>query len=1046
MTRWRAYVPHLSVAIFALVVASPLARGLGTCTDDAALHITRAVEIERLIRLGHFFPRWAPDLAHGFGYPLFNYYAPLSAYVVVLFHQLGVNFSIALHLTFFVALLAAGLAAFVLGRDLWGERAGLVAAAGYVSAPYFAFDILYRGALAESFAWVWPPLVLWAILRALRRSPVGSKSIRYSLLASGAYAGLILTHNTLALLASPVAVGFVLLLAWEKRGKSGRRPWRDSLPTLAHGGLILLGGLALSAYFWVPAFLEQDLVQTDRLLVPPIFTYYTNWLTPQELLAPPTPDDPRLINASPPKALGLVPALLALPALAGLLRREFRPQWPRIGFLAASLVAYSLMTLPVTGLLWDRLPLLAITQFPWRMLSLAALCAALLAGAAVRAFDRAGSPLTVILGAGLVLGNLPWWYPRYCTSLKEHDVASISRYEYDTHTIGTSAKGEFLPRTVASIPPDDTLAQAILEGREPDRVDRSSLPPGAEYAYLDADPLGTRLTLSSPLPFTLAYKTFYFPGWQALVDGQPVKIVTTRDYGLISFNVPSGDHVLEVRFGSTPLRHGASIGSMIALISGLSMLILLRPRTPPSSVPNSPGTVSVPLLPNSTTALSPAFLLLPVALLALKLGYLDHFPSPLRWSQFDGESGTPAKVALKADFSGGIRLYGFDVSKWEVPTGGSTDVSVYVGLREHTDTRYWPAFTVEDWSGLLWSAPDQIPPRWHREPPFTPLWRTIPDGYAQWSRQVSILDGTPPGTYQLWLTVFDLDTKIPDSAINEIGNAANPRLLLGEITISRDRPHEGELVPEHRIGEPLSPSLTLLGYDLDRTVARSGDTWLLVAYWQARRPPHGETLLVQLSGVDGEALWELEPVPGYPATLWEPGDAWRGAHRLTLPAKLPGGTYRLLVGIRGNRMVELTTLEVEAPVRQFDRPTVQERLEAQVGELARLVGYSFEDGSLTLVWQALSETPVSYSVFVHLTDPSGRIWAQHDGIPAGYSRPTTSWVKGEFIVDPHPLQFPSDLPPGDYQLFAGLYEPRSGERLPTGTEDRRINLGGLAKP
>ena len=38
--------------------------------------------------------------------------------MVVLFHYLGFNFSIALHLTFFVALLSAGVAAFVLGPDL----------------------------------------------------------------------------------------------------------------------------------------------------------------------------------------------------------------------------------------------------------------------------------------------------------------------------------------------------------------------------------------------------------------------------------------------------------------------------------------------------------------------------------------------------------------------------------------------------------------------------------------------------------------------------------------------------------------------------------------------------------------------------------------------------------------------------------------------------------------------------------------------------------------------------------------------------------------
>ena len=145
-------------------------------------------------------------------------------------------------------------------------------------------------------------------------------------------------------------------------------------------------------------------------------------------------------------------------------------------------------------------------------------------------------------------------------------------------------------------------------------------------------------------------------------------------------------------------------------------------------------------------------------------------------------------------------------------------------------------------------------------------------------------------------------------------------------------------------------------------------------------------------------------------------------------------------------MIELAPLRVEAPARQFYPPAAKTLVEAYAGELARLGRYNLVGGILSLVWQALSERPVSYSVLVHLSHPYGRVWAQHHGIPEGYSWPTTNRVKGEFILDPHPLRFPGDMPPGDYQLFAGLYEPCSEERLPTGTEDRRVPLGGLARP
>ena len=55
---------------------------------DAELHIFRLAELSYLIRGGEFYPRWAPNFFHGYGYPIFNYYAPLVYYVALLFELL----------------------------------------------------------------------------------------------------------------------------------------------------------------------------------------------------------------------------------------------------------------------------------------------------------------------------------------------------------------------------------------------------------------------------------------------------------------------------------------------------------------------------------------------------------------------------------------------------------------------------------------------------------------------------------------------------------------------------------------------------------------------------------------------------------------------------------------------------------------------------------------------------------------------------------------------------------------------------------------------
>ena len=45
-------------------------------TDDAKHHMLRLYLFEWLTQRGVWYPRWAPDLFMGYGYPVFNYYAP----------------------------------------------------------------------------------------------------------------------------------------------------------------------------------------------------------------------------------------------------------------------------------------------------------------------------------------------------------------------------------------------------------------------------------------------------------------------------------------------------------------------------------------------------------------------------------------------------------------------------------------------------------------------------------------------------------------------------------------------------------------------------------------------------------------------------------------------------------------------------------------------------------------------------------------------------------------------------------------------------------
>lgn len=104
---------------------------------------------------------------------------------------------------------------------------------------------------------------------------------------------------------------------------------------------------------------------------------------------------------------------------------------------------------------------------------------------------------------------------------------------------------------------------------------------------------------------------------------------------------------------------------------------------------------------------------------------------------------------------------------------------------------------------------------------------------------------------------------------------------------------------------------------------------------------------------------------------------------------------------------------------------------------AALTQESFAGGvvNLSLAWRAGQPLHSDYTVFVHLVDAGGRLWTQHDEQPVNGELPTTAWVPGRVVRDNHGLLLPTDIPPGTYEIRAGLYDPHVTPR-------RRLELVG----
>lgn len=83
---------------------------------------------------------------------------------------------------------------------------------------------------------------------------------------------------------------------------------------------------------------------------------------------------------------------------------------------------------------------------------------------------------------------------------------------------------------------------------------------------------------------------------------------------------------------------------------------------------------------------------------------------------------------------------------------------------------------------------------------------------------------------------------------------------------------------------------------------------------------------------------------------------------------------------------------------------------------------------LTLLWHALSRQDRDWWTFVHLVDAQWRIVAEDNREPRDGAYPMSQWVAGDWVEAHYTLAIPAGLPPGDYALRVGLWDPATGRR------------------
>jgi len=518
----------------------------------------RVYEMTTALRSGQFPVRWVGDLGYGYGYPLFNFYAPFPYYVGALFQLVGFDPVSSAKLMMGIGMLIATFTMFFLGKRLGGVIIGFVSAILYSYAPYHAVDLFVRGAVGELFAYAFIPLFLLGIYELYSRK-IKIQSLKMLIINCRTGIGttimglalILLSHNILGMVALYIVTLLLIigvLMSLVRRRLDGR------LVALLISTVLTLG---LTSFFILPAYLEKGITKVDTLITGGSI-YSDHFVEPFQLW-----DSPWGFGGSVPGSYdGLsykIGKLLVVVAVMGIfaliiriVKRGSILFWeiPAIVFTLLSLF----LTLSYSEYIWNFIPGFSYIQYPWRLLVL------VIAGCTIMTiswFRLLQKTLLYVASFGIVITylifNLKYFQPQTEIPYANLDYTSKQSLEYKISKISD----EYMPKNFIPPSSNDELQTRLSNYGDVLDVQVVKDVPTRKIYQITVDNSDVLSDVKIFRPHIAV-----FPGWIGMVDNHEVSL---KEYqGEIELPISAGIHHVELVLKNTLIRQ---VGNAISLLT-----------------------------------------------------------------------------------------------------------------------------------------------------------------------------------------------------------------------------------------------------------------------------------------------------------------------------------------------------------------------------------------------------------------------------------------------------------------------------------------------
>lgn len=538
---------HLAAIFLVSFVAMASAYVFGVPTgNDQQQHYQMIASFNDAITRGDLFPSFASEANHGFGDLSVRFYPPLLYYGFVAAGHLFGDWYIGSLAVFTVIYLLGAFGVYAWASAEFDPKAGLIAAVLFTLGPYHLNEMYNNALLAEFAAAAVLPWCFFFVAK-LCREP------RWTWAGGLAFstAVLLLTHLPLTIIGvCAMAVYFAAKLRREVL-----------LKTIALAGGAAIFSTLLTAFYWSRWLPELKwIAHFEPKYFDATWSFRNNFLLlPSHFFGA---DDLALNLWFADLMLG-ASLLLVIPTIVFLIPRKLERS-RELAALGITLVVAVVMTTPLSLPIWNGLGFMQRVQFPWRWMAVVGPFLAVFASVGIaKVFDERHSAasrvpafaLAIALAAVAFVDVMLVRGPAYLSRTAINEQLQSAR--------GTSGCDCWWPvwaDTGAFAQPE----QIVADGRQIDIE---------EWA-----PNRRTFAVGEGSARTASIATFYYPRWQATVNGQatPVQI---GNHGQIEIPLPTDAAQVELKFVEPYYVDWAKIVSGLAVIGLLTAFFVQAWRT-----------------------------------------------------------------------------------------------------------------------------------------------------------------------------------------------------------------------------------------------------------------------------------------------------------------------------------------------------------------------------------------------------------------------------------------------------------------------------------